>query len=682
MANKVVTQLVIEGKNTAAAAFKQATAQVDNLGVSAKQAGAALVGALTIGAFGGFIKDSIDAADAANKAAQSTGLAVDQYTALKYAAGLADIGVGQLDGALGKFNKTIDGAANGGAKQLEAFARLGISVTDAGGAVKTNQQLFAEVADVFQQMPDGVQKSALAMQLFGKSGAALIPLLNAGSAGLADMRKQAEELGLVLSPKQSADAEAFNDNLSILGQVAAGAANKISGDLLPSLNSLTGLMIDLNKNTNAGGIAATVLGGALKILAAIAIYVALPFQLLGNIIGASAAAAVAAAQGNFSEASDIFSQMAEDNTQAAVDAKTRVEGLFSDVTAAVAAAAVEQQQQYAKNLKDQADYVTASKANSDQLLKDAKSASASLLSEQKKAQGELKKLRDEKVAIGAKYDASKAGAGGAVDPTYANANQLKINARNALQGGDVAGAKSAADQALKVIEALEAAGGNTYGLRGFKDELQGIEQAAADIEINQKAAEVTALAYQLADLEAKVKAVNDALQLKPILDPAAAAEVQSAVQALATALGQTLTIPVRVVPVYPEGVTPATSGRDPDVPPAGGFAAGGHIRGPGTGTSDSIMARLSNGEFVMRAAAVRAYGPALMEKMNGLRLPKFADGGLIGAAMSAPVGQAGRDLGRVSLNIGGETHSLLADKGSFSKILELTALKYGRTHKN
>ena len=55
------------------------------------------------------------------------------------------------------------------------------------------------------------------------------------------------------------------------------------------------------------------------------------------------------------------------------------------------------------------------------------------------------------------------------------------------------------------------------------------------------------------------------------------------------------------------------------------------VRGPGTGTSDSIMARLSNGEFVMRAAAVRKYGPQFFEALNRLRhsVPKFATGGLV-----------------------------------------------------
>jgi len=58
-------------------------------------------------------------------------------------------------------------------------------------------------------------------------------------------------------------------------------------------------------------------------------------------------------------------------------------------------------------------------------------------------------------------------------------------------------------------------------------------------------------------------------------------------------------------------------------------ATGGYIRGPGTGTSDSIPARLSNGEFVVREAMVRKYGVGFLHAINRGRLVGFADGGLV-----------------------------------------------------
>ena len=62
------------------------------------------------------------------------------------------------------------------------------------------------------------------------------------------------------------------------------------------------------------------------------------------------------------------------------------------------------------------------------------------------------------------------------------------------------------------------------------------------------------------------------------------------------------------------------------------LAGGGMIRGAGTATSDSIPARLSNGEFVMSASAVDKFGAGFMSAINSGRVPAFATGGAVGSA--------------------------------------------------
>ncbi len=74
------------------------------------------------------------------------------------------------------------------------------------------------------------------------------------------------------------------------------------------------------------------------------------------------------------------------------------------------------------------------------------------------------------------------------------------------------------------------------------------------------------------------------------------------------------------------------------------FATGGMVRGPGTGTSDSIPAQLSNGEFVMRADAVRKLGVGNLQRMNQGGLPSFSQGGLVGSS-------SGGGAGGVTVNI-------------------------------
>jgi hypothetical protein len=86
--------------------------------------------------------------------------------------------------------------------------------------------------------------------------------------------------------------------------------------------------------------------------------------------------------------------------------------------------------------------------------------------------------------------------------------------------------------------------------------------------------------------------------------------------------------------------TPRGRGQGPPT----GQAAGGYIRGPGTGTSDSILARVSDGEFITRAAAVRHYGAGLFEALNQQR---FEFGGLADAIHARPGRRSFADGGLV-----------------------------------
>lgn len=108
--------------------------------------------------------------------------------------------------------------------------------------------------------------------------------------------------------------------------------------------------------------------------------------------------------------------------------------------------------------------------------------------------------------------------------------------------------------------------------------------------------------------------------------------------------------------------------------PAPGFAGGGKVRGPGSSTSDSIWAKLSNGEFVHKARAVSYYGHSFMDAVNNMRLPRdilgFANGGLVATfnaplvprfAGGGPVASSASSGGGspVVLNIGGEQFNLV-----------------------
>lgn len=80
-------------------------------------------------------------------------------------------------------------------------------------------------------------------------------------------------------------------------------------------------------------------------------------------------------------------------------------------------------------------------------------------------------------------------------------------------------------------------------------------------------------------------------------------------------------------------MTQYASAADKAAMAAKGHATGGLITGPGTGTSDSILARLSNGEYVMTAEAVRMFGTGMLDQMNAGFIPAFATGGGVGESV-------------------------------------------------
>ena len=292
-----------------------------------KLIGTAIAGFAT-GAFANWIKESIDAADAAAETAQTIGISIEAYQGLSFAASTAGVEQEGLTGALTKFNKTISQAAAGGKKQAAAFADLGLSVRDTNGDMKTADKLMLEVADKFQGYQDGANKTALAQDLFGKSGAKLIPLLNSGKEGITELTDQAQRLGLVMSTEAAAAADQFNDNLTVLDGVGRGMANNLAKDLLPALNSISGLMIDMADNTDGAAESSSGLGTVLKGLTAIAISLGAEIQAEATDLAGLAAASVQAATGDFSAAFETIKQMNADVDEIEAKAASRIDKLF------------------------------------------------------------------------------------------------------------------------------------------------------------------------------------------------------------------------------------------------------------------------------------------------------------------------------------------------------------------
>lgn len=280
----------------------------------AQDAGAA-IGAAFLGfasAAAVLVKGSIDAFDATAKLASSVGITSESLSALSYAADLSGISQEELGSSLARLARSASDAASGAKEQAAAFDLLGVSVKGADGQLKNTDVLLAEIADKFASYKDGAAKTALAQEVFGKSGAKLIPLLNAGAAGIEELKKEAEALGLVFGGDTGPQAELFNDNISRLRGAVKGLSNGVAIELLPTLSNLSTKLLDSAKSSGVLDQAARAGAAGVKILLSVGVIVGAAFKTLGEILGGVAGALVALFSGRFSEAFNIAKNVTAD----------------------------------------------------------------------------------------------------------------------------------------------------------------------------------------------------------------------------------------------------------------------------------------------------------------------------------------------------------------------------------
>ena len=263
---------------------------------------AALAG---VASFGLWIKSAIDAGDEAFNLSQKLGVSVKELGGLQLAFKLAGVEGDAMEKGLVKLSVQI--SSNG-----KALQSLGVDARGANGTLRSTTDVLKDVADRFAGMDDGARKTAIAVQLFGKSGAAMIPLLNEGSAGLREMDEMARKLGLTMSDETARSSDQLNDTLDLLKMAVQGVARQAVAEVLPSLTNMAAGLLKASTEGDTLKTAAQLLATVLKTLFTAVMGVAEGLNTLA--IGASATwrAFLAATDGEFSKAADIIKQAGTD----------------------------------------------------------------------------------------------------------------------------------------------------------------------------------------------------------------------------------------------------------------------------------------------------------------------------------------------------------------------------------
>jgi hypothetical protein len=218
-------------------ASKQFQRDMRRMERDAAQMGRRIAAAVTVAAAAltAMVRQQIKVADEMGKTAQRIGVSTEALSQLQHVANLSGTSLEGLQTGLLRLSRTASDAQNGLATAARAFDQIGVSAEKADGTLKDTDQLLLEIADRFSKMEDGAKKAALAQELFGRSGAQLIPMLNQGREGIEALRLEADRLGLTISGETSRAAQAFNDNLTRLQGAATGFARQLTAEMLPAL---------------------------------------------------------------------------------------------------------------------------------------------------------------------------------------------------------------------------------------------------------------------------------------------------------------------------------------------------------------------------------------------------------------------------------------------------------------
>lgn len=342
------TSILLTADDRTRAAFESAKAGMASLESVAGRVNGLLstlgVGAIAGGGLIAFAKSGIDAADSLNDMSQKIGISVEQLAGYNLAAESSGTSMEDFGKAAKQMAKSI-------AEGDPLLAKLGITSKDVNGAL-------LQLADVFESMPDGANKTAVAMKLMGKSGADMIPLLNGGGDALRKMLDDGQRLYPVTTEMAKA-ADQFKDSLAKLKVQSEGLGIKFANALLPALNQAMEAADEASKRFGALGGAMVGIGtfGTIgQTLAVVWANVSYVFREVGVEIGGIAAQLAAIGRLDFKGAGLIGDAMKRDAAVARKeldDLERRIMGLGGKAQSA-AAAAVDRPKKYRTGLFDEA----------------------------------------------------------------------------------------------------------------------------------------------------------------------------------------------------------------------------------------------------------------------------------------------------------------------------------------
>lgn len=222
-----------------------------------------------------FVQSQVEVATELDRTAVRLGLTTAEVERLNLAAGLSGVSNEAMSNGLRFLSRNMGEAISKGGDVAATFQRIGIHLKNADGTTRDASDTFEDLADHFSTMPDAAKKTQLAMELFGRQGAALIPILNKGSAAFKEADEAMKELGGATSEKTIEAAKKIEEQEVKLTTAWGNLKMMLAEHIFPVFNAFITLGTSIVKTLIDIGAHTYALNTALDLLGAVASYKAI-----------------------------------------------------------------------------------------------------------------------------------------------------------------------------------------------------------------------------------------------------------------------------------------------------------------------------------------------------------------------------------------------------------------------
>ena len=167
-----------------------------------------------------------------------TGVSTTALQEWGYAAQFIDTEVETMTGSMARMIRQLALAKEGTGQGAEAFAALGVSITDSSGQLLNSQDIFFAAIDALGKVANETERDALAMQIFGRSAQELNPLIQAGASELQRLGAEAQSMGIVMGEDNVRQLGAFDDKMNVFNSTIGGIKNSIAVALTPAMEKI------------------------------------------------------------------------------------------------------------------------------------------------------------------------------------------------------------------------------------------------------------------------------------------------------------------------------------------------------------------------------------------------------------------------------------------------------------